>query len=104
MNYHYYYSGEVSTILKDGKILGYLANAIKPDSYKITFSSIVFKKMENIRHFIDFCEKLGVSKADLFQVVDLYLAQNIPQVINGIIGKLSSRFVFIRKGFIRKYY
>jgi len=79
-------SGEVSTILKDGKILGYLANAIKPDSYKIIFSSIVFKKMENIRHFIDFCEKLGVSKADLFQVVDLYEAQNIPQVINGIIA------------------
>jgi len=79
-------SGEVSTILKDGKILGYLANAIKPNSYKISSGSIFFQQMENIGHFLDFCEKLGVSKADLFQVVDLYEAQNIPQVINGIIA------------------
>jgi len=40
--------------------------------------------MENIGNFLDACEKFGCNKQDIFQTVDLYEAQNIPQVINGI--------------------
>ena len=37
--------------------------------------------MENISNFLKVAESLGVAKADLFQTVDLYEAQNIPLVI-----------------------
>ena len=40
--------------------------------------------MENIDNFLDACERYGVLKKDLFQTVDLFEAQNIPQVINGL--------------------
>ena len=36
--------------------------------------------MENIGNFLSACEAYGVPKADLFQTVDLYEGQNIPQV------------------------
>ena len=36
--------------------------------------------MENIGNFLDACVAYGVPKADLFQTVDLYEGQNIPQV------------------------
>merc|ERR1712189_123880 len=42
------------------------------------------KQMENIEKFLNGCERIGCKKQDLFQTVDLYEGQNIPQVINGI--------------------
>lgn len=36
--------------------------------------------MENIGNFLQFAGDVGVNKADLFQTVDLYEAQNIPGV------------------------
>ena len=36
--------------------------------------------MENIGNFLDACVAYGVPKTDLFQTVDLFEAQNIPQV------------------------
>ena len=36
--------------------------------------------MENIGKFLSFCDEIGVPKTDIFQTVDLYEAQNIPQV------------------------
>ncbi len=36
--------------------------------------------MENIGKFLDACVAYGVPKTDLFQTVDLYEGQNIPQV------------------------
>ena len=35
-------------------------------------------------YFYQACEAIGCAKTDLFQTVDLYESQNIPQVINGI--------------------
>lgn len=37
--------------------------------------------MENIGTFLAGCEAYGLKKTDLFQTVDLYEAQNMPQVI-----------------------
>ena len=37
--------------------------------------------MENISNFLSFCESFGIERHDLFQTVDLYEGQNIPQVI-----------------------
>ena len=36
--------------------------------------------MENIGFFLTFCDEIGVPKTDIFQTVDLYENQNIPQV------------------------
>ena len=49
--------------------------------------------MENIGTFLSGCEDYGLKKADLFQTVDLYEAQNIPQVIATIhaLGRRVSR-------------
>lgn len=78
---------DISDLLKDGVLLCKLVNVIKQDSVKkINNSNLAFKKMENINHFIAACESLGCKKQDLFQSVDLYESQNIPQVINGIMA------------------
>ena len=37
-------------------------------------------QMENIGNFLAGCEALGIVKTDIFQTVDLYEGQNIPQV------------------------
>jgi len=76
---------DVHQPLKDGVILCHLANAIKANSVKkINTGSMAFKQMENVSNFLTFCESINVVKTDLFQTVDLYEANNIPQVINGI--------------------
>jgi len=71
--------------LKDGVLLCQLINALKAGSVKkINQSKMAFKQMENIGFFLEACEAYGVNKTDSFQTVDLYEAQNMPQVINGI--------------------
>ena len=76
---------DVHTPLKNGVILCHLVNAIRKGSVKrINTNNMAFKQMENIGNFLTACESFGCSKADLFQTVDLYEANNIPQVINGL--------------------
>lgn len=76
---------DVQAPLKNGVILCHVVNIIKPGSVKkINASNMAFKQMENIGNFLSACESLGMNKVDLFQTVDLYEANNIPQVINGI--------------------
>jgi len=78
---------DVVELLRDGVLLCRLMNVIKPESVKkINASKMAFKQMENIEHFLRGCEGIGCRKLDLFQSVDLYESQNIPQVINGIIA------------------
>ena len=36
--------------------------------------------MENIEKFLKYCYSKGCKKVDMFQTVDLYEGQNIPQV------------------------
>jgi len=73
--------------LKDGTILCKIMNVIKPGSVKkINTGKMAFKQMENINNFLEGCESIGCKKLDLFQTVDLYEGQNLPQVINGILA------------------
>ena len=37
-------------------------------------------QMENIGNFLSACERYGCNKQDIFQTVDLYEAENMPQV------------------------
>jgi len=86
---------DVHAPLKDGVVLCNLANAIKPNSIKrINTGNMAFKQMENIGNFLSFCKTIGCNKTDLFQTVDLYEANNIPQVINGIfaLGRRCAKF------------
>ena len=47
---------------------------------KINTGKMAFKLMENISNFLGAATRYGVAKTDLFQTVDLYEAENIPQV------------------------
>lgn len=85
---------DVQENLKDGQILCHMINAIKPGSVKrINTSRMAFKQMENIGNFLSACDKIEVSKTDLFQTVDLYEANNIPAVITGLhaVGRKSKK-------------
>lgn len=79
---------DVLVMLKDGIILCKLINVIQPASVKkINANGSAFQQMENINNFLTACtDKLGCKKIDMFQSVDLFEMQNIPQVINGIIA------------------
>ena len=74
---------DVMRPLKDGVILCKIINVIKPNAVKRINSAAsgTFKSMENINNFLDACESMGCKKLDLFQTVDLYEGQNLPQVI-----------------------
>jgi len=78
---------DVAKALKDGVVLCRLINIIVPNSVqRIHLNKMAFKMMENINNFLETCERIGCKKFDLFQSVDLYESQNIPQVINGIMA------------------
>lgn len=79
---------DVARALKDGVVLCRLINVIVPNSVpKIHVTRTqAFKMMENINKFLEICERIGCKKFDLFQSVDLYESQNIPQVVNGIMA------------------
>ena len=49
--------------------------------------------MENIGNFLDGCYSIGMNKGDLFQTVDLYEAQNMPQGIDTYTQQRQSLFV-----------
>ncbi|XP_033636700.1 muscle-specific protein 20-like [Asterias rubens] len=73
--------------LKDGTMLCKLINVLQPGSVKkINTSKMAFKMMENIGMYLEATDTYGLPKSDSFQTVDLYEAQNMPQVINGIMA------------------
>ena len=77
--------GTFAEALNDGKVLCKLINTLRPGSVrKINDSKMAFKKMENIGNFLEAAGQYGLAKSDSFQTVDLYEAENMPQVINAI--------------------
>ncbi|XP_013778164.1 transgelin-2-like [Limulus polyphemus] len=69
--------------LCDGKILCKLINILQPGTIpekKINDSKLAFKKMENINHFLEGAQKLGVPSEEIFQTVDLWEQQNLTAV------------------------
>jgi len=73
----------VHCVLRSGTILCRIANKLGAN-IKIHDSKLAFKQMENIGNFLQFMEKYGCARSDLFQTVDLYEKQNMPSVIDGI--------------------
>eukprot|EP00039_Didymoeca_costata_P031150 m.33429 g.33429 ORF g.33429 m.33429 type:complete len:188 (+) comp8537_c0_seq1:62-625(+) len=83
--------------LKSGDVLCKAMNKLKPSpAIKINASKMAFKQMENIGNFLKVAEAYGVKANDLFQTVDLYEAQNMPKVIDGIhaLGRAAQRNKF----------
>ena len=57
--------------------------------------------MENIGNFLSACEAYGVPKSDMFQTVDLYEGQNIPQVADN--NKIVTMYSFVEYRLCRKH-
>lgn len=75
-------------VLKDGYYLVCLMNKLQPGSISAKLSGqrqkLAFKQMECIGKAIEVMSAYGVADHDNFQTVDLYEAQNLNQVVNGI--------------------
>jgi hypothetical protein len=68
--------------LKDGQVLCRLANTLKPGVIKkVQNSTMAFKCMENINHFLTAAGQMGVPTVELFQTVDLWEKMNLNAVV-----------------------
>eukprot|EP01116_Phalansterium_solitarium_P024595 TRINITY_DN9046_c0_g1_i2.p1 TRINITY_DN9046_c0_g1~~TRINITY_DN9046_c0_g1_i2.p1 ORF type:complete len:565 (+),score=100.93 TRINITY_DN9046_c0_g1_i2:167-1861(+) len=81
------FEGDVLDIIRDGTMLCELVNKIIPGSIpKIhKASSPEFFHRENIKFFVDVCETLGLTQAQLFTSTDLYDQKNPRQVISALL-------------------
>nr|ABO26639.1 transgelin [Haliotis discus discus] len=71
-------------VLKDGVLLGKLANALKPGSIpakKLKSTTLSFKQMELIQLAVDVFKQMGVKDTESFQSVDLTERVNLNQVV-----------------------
>jgi hypothetical protein len=76
--------------LKDGSVLCMLINALRMmceggvdlwPEIKIETSSIAFKQMQNIKHFLTSCRAVGVAEFDCFETVDLFELKDLSAVL-----------------------
>jgi hypothetical protein len=51
---------------------------------KISSSAMPFKQMENVSHYVDACQALGVPAQDLFMTVDLYEGKDMRAVVRNL--------------------
>jgi len=82
-------------VLKDGTLLCKLVNEMKPDSVKkFNQSTMAFKCMENINHFLAAALAIGVPSQEQFQTVDLWEKQNLNSVVVCLqsLGRKSANF------------
>jgi hypothetical protein len=71
--------------LKSGELLCELINRVQPGAVRrIAASSLPFKQMENIAHYIAACRQLGVLAQDLFQTVDLFEGKDVRAVVRNV--------------------
>ena len=71
--------------LRSGELLCEVANRVVPLSVKkIAQSTMPFKQMENISHYVEACTHLGVPAQDLFMTVDLWEAKDMRAVVRNI--------------------
>jgi len=73
-------------LLKDGVLLCRVINTLKEGSIpKIKRPFTKDGCIENIEAFLSACKSMGVPEDKLFKANDLYLGENIPQVVIGLI-------------------
>lgn len=72
--------------LKSGRLLCEVANKVRPGIIpKIHIRPIPLMEQENIKMYLAACERMGMRKADLFVVSDLYEEKYLPAVLQNII-------------------
>jgi len=77
--------GEFPDCFKSGKLLCQLVNKIRSDTIDtIHDRPISLLERENIRFYLEACEKLGVRKEDLFTLADLYEEKYLLAVVQNI--------------------
>ena len=75
----------ISTWLRSGELLCELINHVKPGAVKqVAASTMPFKQMENIAHYLDACAALGVPAHDQFQTVDLFDGRGVDAVVRNL--------------------
>jgi len=74
-------------MLKDGTILCYAINNVKPGSVpKVHTQKSAFKMRENIANYVQGCRNLGMAETDLFMTHDLYEGRNMASVIDNVMS------------------
>jgi len=73
--------------LKSGQVLCRAVNAVRPGAIpRIETSSLSFKQMENISHFLRACRALGVKDFECFETLDLVQEKDMGLVVKCIIA------------------
>lgn len=73
--------GDMYESLRDGWQLGLLANSLRPGTIRRVYNSILpSKHVHNIGNFLTFCRRMGVARALIFEVPDLYAQQDLGKV------------------------
>lgn len=91
--------GDMYESLRDGWQLVLLANSIRPGSIRRVHNSIMpAKHVQNIENFLTFCRRIGVPRASIFDVPDLYAKRDLVKVAQTL---LSIRSLASNVGFAR---
>ncbi|CAM9886110.1 unnamed protein product [Discosporangium mesarthrocarpum] len=79
--------GDMFESLRDGWLLGLLANALRPGVIRRVYNSIQpAKHRHNITNFLAVCRRMGVARTLLFEVDDLYSNQDQERVARTLLA------------------
>lgn len=80
-------SGDIYESLRDGWQLALLANALRPGAIRRVHNSIQpAKHVHNIANFLISCRRMGVARALLFDVDDLYANRSQTKVVRTLLA------------------
>lgn len=80
-------SGDMYESLRDGWQLGLLANALRPGAVRRVHNSIQpAKHVQNLASFLIACRRMGVSRALLFDIEDLYANRSQTKVARTLLA------------------
>ncbi|KDO22472.1 hypothetical protein SPRG_12755 [Saprolegnia parasitica CBS 223.65] len=83
---------EFGPSLQNGQVLCVLINTLYAISMadetpiQIDTSSVAFKQMQNIEHFLDACRAIGVAAVDVFETVDLFELKDLGAVVRCLLA------------------
>ncbi|EQC25922.1 hypothetical protein SDRG_16221 [Saprolegnia diclina VS20] len=84
--------GEFGPSLQNGQVLCVLINTLYAISMadetpiKVDASSVAFKQMQNIKHFLDAAKAMGVASVDVFETVDLFELKDLGAVVRCLLA------------------
>lgn len=95
-------TAELLPLIEDGIVLCKIINKVIPNRCRYSESPILFKKMENIEHFLRGAKEIGVLESELFQTIDLcHVDKRNPKQVSICLYSLSRN---IKKNFPKLRY